>query len=371
MFTNIRIGIRLAVGIALTLLIVVASMLPAVLGQLSAITERAESRQLEDLHHTLLSNINNASSYALMTISSIVNAKGVGEAFANHDRSQLQALTLPVFEVLKKKYNVSQFQFHLPPATSFLRLHQLEKFGDDLSSFRATVVKTNATTQPQLGLESGVAGMGLRGVVPVFHQGNHVGSAEIGLSFGQDFFDTFTKQYNAPTALHYRTKDNDLKTFATTIPGNTTLTPTQIAAVLGGQTLTSQAHINGRDWSVLAKAVPDFSGQPIAVAEILIDRTDYAASYQRTLVRILLIGALAMAIGLGLAWVLSRSITRPIEQLTQAADNISRGKFADEIVGAQRKDEIGDLARAIGRMAASIKIAMDRIKKLAAAASSS
>jgi methyl-accepting chemotaxis protein len=363
-FSNIRISVRLAIGIALTLLAVVFMMLPAVLGQLKGATERAEERQLEDLHHTLQSNISNASRYALMTISSIISAKGVGEAFANHDRAQLQALTLPVFEVLKKDYHIAQFQFHLPPATSFLRLHQVEKFGDDLSSFRATVVKTNNTKQQQLGLESGVAGMGLRGVVPVFHQGNHVGSAEIGLSFGQDFFDTFSKQYKAPAALHYRAKE-DLKVFASTIPGNTTLTPTQIAEVLGGKTLTAQVRVDGREWSMMAKPVPDFSGQPIAVAEILIDRTDYAESHQATLLRILLIGAVALAIGLLLAWLLSRSITRPIEQLTQAADSISRGKFGEEIVGTQRKDEIGDLARAIGRMAASIKIAMERIKKVA------
>jgi methyl-accepting chemotaxis protein len=362
MFSDIRISVRLAVGIALTLLVVIVLMLPAVLGQLAVVTERAETRQLEDLHRTLQASVRDASAHALLTITSIVNATGVTEAFAVHDRARLQALTLPIFEALKRNHNISQFQFHLPPATSFLRLHQLEKYGDDLQTFRATVVKANETLQPQIGLESGVAGLGLRGVVPVLLDGAHVGSAEIGISFDQDFFDTFKAQYNAPTALHVRA-NSEYRIFATTIAGKTTLKPAQVAEVMKGQTITSQVTIDGRDWAVMAKAVPDYSGQPVAVAEILIDRTDYVASRDRTLGRILLIGFFALIVGLLLAWLLSRSITKPIEQLTQAAGDISRGKFEEKIFGAQRRDEIGDLARAIGRMSASTKIAMERIKK--------
>ena len=56
------------------------------------------------------------------------------------------------FAELKSAYGVEQFQFHTAPATSFLRVHQPEKFGDDLSGFRKTVVEANATNKPVLGL---------------------------------------------------------------------------------------------------------------------------------------------------------------------------------------------------------------------------
>ncbi|MDI6747470.1 MAG: cache domain-containing protein [Rhodocyclaceae bacterium] len=365
MFSNIRISVRLAIGIALTLLVVVLVMLPAVLGQLGNVSARAEARQLDELHATLQASVRDASASALVTITSVVNAKGVTEAFANRDRAQLQALTSPVFDALKKNYNISQFQFHLSPATSFLRLHDLAKFGDDLSGFRATVVKTNELVQAQSGLESGVAGIGLRGVIPVSHEGRHVGSAEIGVTFGQGFFDSFSSQFKAPAALHIRPA-SDFKIFATTIPGKTTLSPEQIAAALGGQVITAQVKIDGQDWSVMAKSVPDFSGKPIAVAEILIDRSYYATSYRNTLLQILGIGLVSLLVGLALAWQLSRSITKPIELLTHAAAEISRGKIEEKIAGTERKDEIGDLARALERMSASIKIAMDRIRKLSA-----
>jgi len=103
------------------------------------------------------------------------------------NRDELARITVPTFEVMKKEYNVRQF--HLPPATSFLRVHKPQKFGDDLSSFRKTVVETNAKREAISGIERGVAGLGVRGIVPVYHQQQHIGSVEFGLSFGQAFFD--------------------------------------------------------------------------------------------------------------------------------------------------------------------------------------
>ncbi|QQS55985.1 MAG: HAMP domain-containing protein [Candidatus Competibacteraceae bacterium] len=50
-------------------------------------------------------------------------------------------------------------------------------------------------------------------------------------------------------------------------------------------------------------------------------------------------------------------------ELTAVAENISRGNFDRKIVGTERRDEIGALARAIERMAASIKLAFERLRK--------
>ena len=95
----------------------------------------------------------------------------VGEALANGQRDRLAALFQSGFKALSEGYGVKQFQFHLPPATSFLRVHKPEEFGDDLSDLRPTIVETNRSKQPVSGLDLGVAGLGIRGLVPVFHQG--------------------------------------------------------------------------------------------------------------------------------------------------------------------------------------------------------
>ncbi len=100
------------------------------------------------------------------------------ELMANNKRNELAKELLPYYNKIKK--DIKQFQFHLPPATSFLRLHKVNKFGDDLSGFRKTVVECNEKQMPVKGLEVGRGGPGLRVVYPIFYKGKHLGSVEFG-----------------------------------------------------------------------------------------------------------------------------------------------------------------------------------------------
>lgn len=364
MFSSLKIGQRLAISVTVMLLLFLTIILAVMLDQLSSVNKVSEKRQLIALQNSFEGRIENTSAASLMVIDSIVNADGVAQAFAARDRDRVAELTLPIFKSLKEKYNIQQFQFHTPPATSFLRLHKLEKYGDDLSGFRHTVVRANTERNPVYGLESGVAGIGLRGVVPVFYNSNHVGSAEIGLSFGQDFFDKFTLEYNAPSALLIE-KNGSFEAFGSTIanPEKTTLTLAEFRKALEGGSVQKQVELNGISYAVMASPVTDFTNQTIGVSEILIDRTDFVKSYQKTLLNILLIGFFSLALGLLFTWYISRGITKPIEELTEAADSISRGEFEQEIVAVDRKDEVGTLARAVARMAASIQLAMEQLIK--------
>jgi methyl-accepting chemotaxis protein len=61
------------------------------------------------------------------------------------------------------------------------------------------------------------------------------------------------------------------------------------------------------------------------------------------------------------SYALAVAFTRPIRRLTQIADGISRGNLGASIAEAQRSDEIGSLARAIERLRASVKLALERL----------
>lgn len=90
---------------------------------------------------------NEINTYTLMgniILDNVTSDKNIVKAFAERDRKTLLQLTAPLFVTMKEKYHAQQFHFHTPPATSFLRVQRPSKFGDDLSSFRATVVKANS-----------------------------------------------------------------------------------------------------------------------------------------------------------------------------------------------------------------------------------
>jgi len=115
-----------------------------------------------------------------LSVNTIASDQNTAQMLAEGDRAGLEKKFLGFFKGIKDKHGIAQFQFHTPPATSFLRLHKPEKFGDDLSAFRQTVIEANKQKKPIIGLEVGRGGPGLRAVYPVFYEGEHYGSVEFG-----------------------------------------------------------------------------------------------------------------------------------------------------------------------------------------------
>jgi methyl-accepting chemotaxis protein len=115
--------------------------------------EQSLTHEMENRYAQIIDHVNNASLMAMNMSLWVANSKDVQIAFEQRDRQKLQDLTFPIYEKTKKEINLSQFQFHLPPATSFLRLHGLDKFGDDLSKIRPTIVEVNTTQKTVRGLD--------------------------------------------------------------------------------------------------------------------------------------------------------------------------------------------------------------------------
>ncbi len=70
--------------------------------------------------------------------------------------------------------------------------------------------------------------------------------------------------------------------------------------------------------------------------------------------RMALIALIALALGLLAAWVVSRRITRPLKQLTRAAESIAAGDYAQR-VRLNTTDEFGVLAETFSGMAAEVE----------------
>ncbi|MFA6284891.1 MAG: cache domain-containing protein, partial [Desulfurivibrionaceae bacterium] len=115
-----------------------------------------------------------------LAMETLTKNKDVVRSFAEGNREALIQDLTKYNEKLKKQYDIDQFQFHTPPATSFLRLHKPSQYGDDLSTFRSTVVEANQNKKTVVGLEVGVGGPGLRVVSPVSYEDNHIGTVEFG-----------------------------------------------------------------------------------------------------------------------------------------------------------------------------------------------
>tara|TARA_R100000027_G_scaffold15040_2_gene10812 strand:+ start:5220 stop:7055 length:1836 start_codon:yes stop_codon:yes gene_type:complete len=110
-------------------------------------------------------------------------ASAGNEEEANVYRTQLFEEMIDSWQPLQDAFHYRQLHFHQGPGdTSFLRVHKPEKFGDDLSSVRHTIVDAIAENRITYGFESGRVYAGLRGVVPLVVNGECIGALEAGMS---------------------------------------------------------------------------------------------------------------------------------------------------------------------------------------------
>ncbi len=81
----------------------------------------------------------------------------------------------------------------------------------------------------------------------------------------------------------------------------------------------------------------------------VIPEEDFLSGVSRSRQQVVLLSGLAMLAALGLAWLLSRWLVRPISRTITAADAISRGELDVEL-NERGPAEVGQLARAFNRM---------------------
>lgn len=77
-------------------------------------------------------------------------------------------------------------------------------------------------------------------------------------------------------------------------------------------------------------------------------------SANRFLRWMIIVGLILLAVGIVLAWTMSRNIIRPLNRLTAAASGIATGKYT-LTEGADRRDEVGKLARAFNTMIVEVR----------------
>ncbi len=313
---------------------------------ISGIVERADERELRSHYDALQSRLGQEARRAAAMSAVVAAIPAVQEAMAHDDRDALMRLFGAGFASLKADYGVDQFQFHTPPAISYLRVHQPKKFGDDLSGFRKTVVAANTEHKAIVGLEGGVAGLGIRGVVPVALGGKHLGSVEFGLTFGQAFFDEFKRTRGIDVAFQLA-ENNEFKLFGGTLDGRSFFDATDYRRASGGGFIVHQGKLGTTPVAALLGPIKDFSGSSIGAVEIVMDNTEYVSSLDRA--RLLAIGMalLGLAIAVAAGLLIARGISRPILAITGAMRDLAGGKLDVDLPAHQRKDEVGEMARAV------------------------
>ena len=99
--------------------------------------------------------------------------------------------------------------------------------------------------------------------------------------------------------------------------------------------------------------VPRFATEQPDRIVLAVPAATVAGAWRDLLPGLLWAGAIALVVSLVVAWLLARSIARPLVALTRASEAMARGRF-DHDIPVRRKDEVGRLAQAFNVMAREV-----------------
>ncbi len=294
------------------------------------IVQSAQRTELEAQLDAIRNTFRTEARGAEMMATLVAGIPSISAAMAQGDRQALLHELQPAFKHLKGAYGVKQFQFHTPPATSMLRIHKPEKYGDDLALFRKTVVETNARRQTIGGLEKGVAGLGIRGVAPVFHDRRHIGSVEFGFAVNAAI-EALRGTSRLRARIYIMDDDTPRQVGATQDDLPHGLSGEDLKKAFWGKPLYKAIDTDDGTRGTLAASLSDFSGKPIGVIEVF-SSNDRIAGMAQDLSRELAVIAITMMLfGALFSYRLSRGVSATLSAAARAFRNLTTGNATSKL----------------------------------------
>jgi hypothetical protein len=334
-------------------------------------TSSFEDAQFTMMGQVMQSKLRDAESKAIATAEMVAAMPAVKKAFAAHDRTGLLAATKGAYRVQLEKYGVSQAHFHVAPAVSFLRVHNPEKFGDDLSGNRQMVIEVNRTNGIRKGLEVTSSGIGIFGTMPVHDElGKSVGSFEVGMEVAP-LLDELKNTYGFE--LGFFVEENILRETATAMKGDIYKDENRVGSYIKFasthpdllRSLVSDADINAAEqvqylrdannvpYGVLLQPVYNYAKKQIGVMVIVSDFTETRSADGQSVVWQILLALASGLLQIGVIMVVVRGmVIRPLDVLNERVAAQADGADARDLPETERWcDEMRDLVESCDRLA--------------------
>ncbi len=301
--------------------------------------ERAEQEKVKLHLAAIQAEIDERFHVARTGVQLVANDEDVQAVFASRDRAGLERKLKPLYESIQDQ--VGQFHFHLPDTTSFLRMHQPEKYGDTLGDSRPGVLEANKTGMPVQSIEKGLGGLGCRVIVPVFYRDDHIGTLEMGARFDQDFLMGLQESYGSEYFIY--SIDDQSNYIAGTLAEDPVAMPgDHLEQILAGY----QVYGFADDRNNVVASLPLFnhSEEAIAYLKVVSDRSEVITAMfeKQVLMASSYLSAVVVA-ALLVMLALKKSILKPLDDLKNYLRRVANLDLSARLP-VERKDELGEIA---------------------------
>ncbi|RXJ84587.1 methyl-accepting chemotaxis protein [Arcobacter sp. CECT 8985] len=330
----------------------------------------------QDLQTLAKNGINDKLNIGISNAVSIANDRSIKEALKTNNRElaieELDKLSLNMKE--NTPFKNIKVHIHTKDNHSFLRSWKPNKFGDDLSSFRKSVVTVNQTQKSVNTLEVGKAGLSIRSVVPIIDETEHLGSLEFmqGINSVAKEFDKNKDEFLfLMDKSHLVAKVDDSKIYLNKYVISQKFINKKFLS--DAKTIDINKLLKNKIYSTSKYVytyikLKDFQGNDLGIA--LVARPSnivYLAINQVT--DIIFISLVILFLSLIISVIISlismkSTIISPIKNLKKAIDDIKSNSSGANHIDVKNNDEIGDVVKSFNSYLDSIEAGISKDREV-------
>jgi len=326
---NLSLRNLLLVVISLSMIIIISILSYFIYTNMSAEIIKQEDEKLNGIATTINTKLNDLLEEGEIAVKLVAKNTAVQTAFANRDRELLRDMLLNSYQDISEE--MAQFQFHLPDSTSFLRLHNPDKYGDDLSSFRFTVNQANQEQKMISGIEEGRGGYGLRVVSPVKFEGKHLGTVEFGSSLGEGFLAEIEDNFNGDYYLYSLADDQSVawdEDSTNWIASTNTSDPYKVESELISKLKEGDTIIENRgNNNLLLMPFEDYKGDVSGYFKAVYDRSQIVNNLNALLRNVIIFSVIGIIIASMITFLVAKKIFNPLEDFEGMFASLALGNL--------------------------------------------
>jgi len=362
---KIPVKIFIASSVIAILLITITSIM--MLTKLTDIEKNVISDEMSKIRTLLGIEIQSKKNVGLTNAISISNNENLFSALETNNRELAIDVLTSVNENFKTNTDFKNFKIHIhtKDTKSFVRAWKLDKFGDDLSSFRDTLLNVKKTKKPFTSFEAGRVGLVLRGITPMMKDGEYYGSLEfiqglnsIAKKFEKEGLHVLLLMDESLTSIATKAKD------APSV-GNYKLSQKIVnedylraSKSLDFKALLESKNINHEKYYYTYDYVKDFNGKVLGIFLIAKDASivEYATGAAKSIIYNSILSTVAIIIVLSLIvfFIMNKLVFKRIKDLQEIMESSSANNDLLVTIDVDSNDEIGQIRKSFNILMKSI-----------------
>jgi PAS domain S-box-containing protein len=179
-FKNYSIGTKIHIPVIVMMLLGVAVIAYNGIQSLEETSKNAHDNFASNMQTYIKQGLHEKEQIGLTNAINIANNNNISNALKQNKRHLAIQNLKVISNSFKKNSDYKNIKIHIHDVNihSFLRNWNLDKYGDDLKGFRQSIIRVKQIKEPFITVESGRAGMLLRGLSPIIDKGEYLGSVE-------------------------------------------------------------------------------------------------------------------------------------------------------------------------------------------------